>query len=140
MSAVGAGLFWFLTSDWRADEVGDSVEEVDHAQRRGQVRSSHQVWRHHWDQRHVGAVKITVEDGEGHEEREGPKQRREEAAETLHPHREDVTRQTVRLQTPERQREKPLYSKEQEVKQTSTILRTTQLKLPSDVRTSETDQ
>lgn len=57
----------FLTSDWGADEVGDGVEEVDHAQRRGQVLRSHQVRRHHGDQRNIGAVKVTIEDGEGHE-------------------------------------------------------------------------
>lgn len=92
----------FLTSDWGADEVGDGVEEVDHAQCRGQVLRSHQVRRHHGDQRHIGAIEVTVEDGEGQEEREGLEQWHEEAAETLHRHGEDVTRQSVRLQTPER--------------------------------------
>lgn len=94
-----------LTSDGRADEIGDGVEEVDHAQRRGQVRSSHYVRCHHGDQSNVGAIEVSVEDGEGHEQREGAKQRHEEAAETLHRHRDDVTGQTVRLQTPETEKQ-----------------------------------
>lgn len=93
------------------------MEEVDHAQCRGQVLSSHQVWRHHGDQRHICAIEVTIEDSEGHEEREGPKQRHEEAAETLHRHGEDVTSQTVRLQTPERRTEKTcFYFKQEEIK------------------------
>ncbi len=100
------GAVWFLTSNWWADKVGDGMEEVDHTQRRGQVLSSHQVWRHHGDQCHVSAVKVPVEDGEGHKERKGQEQRREEAAETIHRHRNDVTQQTVRLQTSEGQRDK----------------------------------
>lgn len=89
-----------LTSDGRADEVGDGVEEVDHAKCRGQVWCSHHVRRHHGDQSHVGTVEVSVEDGEGHKEREGAKQRHEETTETLHPNREDIARQTVRLQAP----------------------------------------
>lgn len=93
------------------------MEEVDHAQCRGQVLSSHQVWRHHGDQCHICAIEVTIEDSEGHEEWEGPKQRRKEAAETLHRHREDVTSQTVRLQTPERRTEKTcFYFKQEEIK------------------------
>lgn len=35
--------FQYLTCSWWTDEVGDGMEEVDHAQRRGQVLISHQV-------------------------------------------------------------------------------------------------
>lgn len=89
-----------LTSNRWTDEVGDGVEEVDNAQRRRQVLSPHQVRRHHRDQRHVGAVEVTVEHGEGYEEREGAEQRHKEAAEALHRHGEDVAAQAASLQTP----------------------------------------
>lgn len=80
------------------------MEEIHHTQSRRQVPSSHQVGCHHGDQGHIGAVKVTVENGKGHEEQERPQQRHKEAAEAFHHHREDVTYQTVGLQTPKGKR------------------------------------
>lgn len=76
------------------------MQEVDHTQRQRQVFGPHNVRCHHGDQSYVGAIKVTVEDGEGEEEPEGPKQWRKDAAQTFHRHREDVAGQAVRLQTP----------------------------------------
>lgn len=76
------------------------MEEIHHTQCQRQVPSSHQVGCHHGDQGHIGAVKVTVENSEGHEEQERPQQWHKEAAEAFHHHREDVTYQTVGLQTP----------------------------------------
>lgn len=55
-----------LTSDGWADQIGDGVEEEDHAQRQGQRRSSNHIRCHHGDQGHIGAVKVTIEHSEGH--------------------------------------------------------------------------
>lgn len=89
-----------LTSGGWTDEIGDTMEEIHHTQCQRQVPSSHQVGCHHGDQGHIGAVKVTVENSEGHEEQERPQQWHKEAAEAFHHHREDVTYQTVGLQTP----------------------------------------
>lgn len=89
-----------LTSSWWTDEIGDAMEEIDHTQCRGQVLASHQVGCHHGDQGHIGTVKVTVQNSEGHKERESLQQCHKEAAEAFHHHREDVTSQTVGLQTP----------------------------------------
>ncbi|TNN23043.1 hypothetical protein EYF80_066840 [Liparis tanakae] len=101
--ALGAEPKGDLTSDGRADEVGDGVQEVDHAQRRGQRPRPHHLRRHHGDERHVGAVEVTVDHGEGNEEREGGEERSQEAAEALHGHGQEVGGEEVGLQTPGRQ-------------------------------------
>lgn len=89
-----------LTSGGWTDEIGNAMEEIHHAQCQRQVLSSHQVRCHHGDQGYIGPVKVTVENSEGHEEQEGLQQWHKEAAEAFHHHREDVTCQTVGLQTP----------------------------------------
>lgn len=89
-----------LTSSWWTDEKGDAVQEIHHGQCQRQVPSSHQVGGHHGDQGHIGTVKVTIENSEGHKEHEGLQQWHKEAAEAFHHHREGVAYQAVGLQIP----------------------------------------
>ena len=52
------------------------------------------------DGRHVGSVEVAIEHGEGYEKGKAAEQRDEQAAQALHPHREEVAQVTVPLQPP----------------------------------------
>lgn len=72
------------TSNWRADQIGDAVQEVDHTESRGQEGGAHNIGGHDWDQSHIGAIEIPVEHSPGDEEGVGVEEGDEDTAEALH--------------------------------------------------------
>lgn len=80
-------IWWTLatfTSNWRADQIWDGVQEVDHTQGRGQIGGIHYIRGHHWDEGHICSIKDPIEDGECQQEWERVKKRNKHAAEALH--------------------------------------------------------
>ena len=89
-----------LTANWWADQVGDSMNEVDHTQGRGQVGGAHDIGRHHWDECYVRSIKVPIEHSQWDQEGEGVKGGDEHTAEAFHAYRQHVAEHAILLQTP----------------------------------------
>lgn len=60
------------------------MQEVDHTQSGGQAGGAHNIRGHHWDERYIRPVKVSVDYGKWDQEGEGVKEGDDHTAEALH--------------------------------------------------------